>query len=258
MKVSFYLSRKYGLSVLAGALVVVLAYIPLAVPADHLSWLRWKTIVIVSTLGAVLALLFQAVIQSREDHERDTREISRDETLNRLVGFMEAPSGAPAPPAYPHIFTMAEITGVTSAIPSRPQLMFTPTQEPGPKWASQTMFEVTHIKGDAAQYIEIDPIQSARGGNLWIRFDQIPLLDAHHRSAGAAFWLDIGGRRIDSMDKAGNLRFVFFIRDARLQHKQSVTYPVTLRFRHGTDRLAEHFWLTWDETKQKLGVSPWN
>lgn len=84
MKFTFHLNKKAVCSVVAGACVVVLAYIPLAVPPDHWAWKRWTVAVIVSGVVAVLALLYQALIQSSEDAAREAREQERDTTLANL------------------------------------------------------------------------------------------------------------------------------------------------------------------------------
>jgi hypothetical protein len=59
--------------------VVGLAIIPLSVEPSHLSWLRWE--IAIGVLGGVglIAIIAQAVMQSKEDHERDERDKKRDE-----------------------------------------------------------------------------------------------------------------------------------------------------------------------------------
>lgn len=84
MKVTFHLSSKNICTVVAGVCVTVLAFIPLAVPPDHWSWVRWKVTVIVCTVAAVFALIYQALAQSKEDADRQDREHERDTALAGL------------------------------------------------------------------------------------------------------------------------------------------------------------------------------
>ncbi len=64
-----HLTPKNSLSFVVGLCVVVLALIPLTVPADHLSWLRWQITAWVAVGIALLALFVQACLQSRDDGE---------------------------------------------------------------------------------------------------------------------------------------------------------------------------------------------
>ena len=76
-----HLTYKNVLSVVVGFCVLGLAVIPLAVPIDHLTWMRWQVAILVLACVAVVALVSQATIQSREDHERE--EIERSVTSTR-------------------------------------------------------------------------------------------------------------------------------------------------------------------------------
>jgi hypothetical protein len=84
------LNLKNGLSVVTGICVVVLAYIPLGVPADHWTWLRWKVAAVVCGLVAVISLFTQAVIQSSEDHKRAEKEEERDRRDARVWEYFES------------------------------------------------------------------------------------------------------------------------------------------------------------------------
>lgn len=72
------LSSKNGLSVMAGVCVVLLAIIPLKVDSANLGWLRWQIAIYVFAALAIFSLIAQAFIQSKEDHQREQREIERD------------------------------------------------------------------------------------------------------------------------------------------------------------------------------------
>jgi hypothetical protein len=115
MKFTFHLNRKNVCSVVAGASVVVLAYIPLAIPPDHWIWLRWTMAVLGCGTAAVIALGYQAVIQSREDAERDAKEQERDKTLAELQRSLTPQIGSSAPSP-----TSAPSNAITRSVPHSP------------------------------------------------------------------------------------------------------------------------------------------
>jgi hypothetical protein len=106
VKFDIHLTRKNCLSVVIGACVVGLAIIPIAVPAEHIGWMRWQVLAYVLMGVAIVALIAQTIMQSREDDqreerererdkregERDHRERERDERLTLFLGRFEAVS----------------------------------------------------------------------------------------------------------------------------------------------------------------------
>src|ERR1700674_1224844 len=67
--ITLHITLKNSLSFIVGLCVVVLALIPLTVPANHLSWLGWQITVWVAVGIALLALFVQVCLQSRDDAE---------------------------------------------------------------------------------------------------------------------------------------------------------------------------------------------
>ncbi|HEX3987739.1 MAG TPA: hypothetical protein VHX13_14165 [Acidobacteriaceae bacterium] len=88
MKVEYQLTVKNGLSIITGVCVVLLAVIPLKVAPDRLLLLRWEIAIIGLAAVAVISLLYQGHLQSRDDHEQTNRNKRIDESLALL-----APSG---------------------------------------------------------------------------------------------------------------------------------------------------------------------
>jgi hypothetical protein len=111
MKLTFHLSSKNVCGVVAGVCVVILAFIPLAVPPDHWIWARWTVAVIVCGMSAVVSLVYQALVQSREDAEREERERERDKTLAGLEKSLVAE-------AVQSTFTLSN--AVTRSVPHGP------------------------------------------------------------------------------------------------------------------------------------------
>jgi len=83
--ITLHLNLKNSLSFIVGLCVVVLAYIPLFVPVDHLSWLRWQMAAGMAALVALVALFVQACLQSRDDQKRDRDQEETRDLLKKIV-----------------------------------------------------------------------------------------------------------------------------------------------------------------------------
>lgn len=248
MKFYFHANRRNALPAIVGICLGVLAVLPLVILPDHIPWLRYRALSWGLLVLIVVLFLLQVHFQSKEDDEREIRERDRDDLLAKFIGQRETAKPDPVP--------VKQEPSTPPTQPRQPHLTFIATKETGRHWRDRPVFTVNHLNGEAAEYIEIDPIQSARGHNLWIRFDTIPFLSSDTKEAAPSFWLDIGG--IKDEDNVENLRYVFFKRDAEKTNQDSVSYPVTIRFRHGTEKLAQQFRLTWNQDSQKLTVGPWD
>lgn len=78
------LTWKNFLSIVVGVCVVLLALIPLKVDPSHLTWMRWQAAVLLLALCGVAAIIWQAFLQSKEDHESHERERKRDLRLDSM------------------------------------------------------------------------------------------------------------------------------------------------------------------------------
>jgi hypothetical protein len=87
--ITIHWTFKNFLNVLIGVCVVVLACIPLFVPAEHLAWLRWQIVTAIAAFLALVTLIIQAAVQSREDHQRERRDTERDGQIARLQETLE-------------------------------------------------------------------------------------------------------------------------------------------------------------------------
>ncbi len=107
-----HLTFKNVLSVVVGFCVLGLAVIPLAVPIDHLTWMRWQAAILALACVAVVALVWQATIQSREDHEREEREKKRDERQEgietRIAQVMQAIQTGKPPDTVAHEISVSQ------------------------------------------------------------------------------------------------------------------------------------------------------
>ena len=113
-------------------------------------------------------------------------------------------------------------------------------------------FAVVHLAGDKAQHVQIEPIQSAKGKPLWIRFDSIDFLGGNRPEAYPPFRLDIGGNLRGEGDM-GKAKFVFFRGDS--WGRETVEYPVSISFRWNGRQMTERQKLTFHAQTGNLTVS---
>jgi hypothetical protein len=83
--ISLYLNAKNTFNIVLGVCVVCLAAIPLLVPTDELSWMRWKIIAGIIFVVAIVTFIVQGFSQSSEDAQRERREQERDKNFELVV-----------------------------------------------------------------------------------------------------------------------------------------------------------------------------
>src|ERR1035441_389165 len=117
---NLHLNWKNGLNIVAGVCILGLTSIPLFVPADQLSWIRWKIALVCLTVTALIALLIQSLVQSREDHKQEERERERDkrqDSLDSKMADLLAQIGSQSPKPATEILTL-KASSVKVQLPS--------------------------------------------------------------------------------------------------------------------------------------------
>ena len=139
----------------------------------------------------------------------------------------------------------------------RPQIAFSAATSEAKMWRYEAaMFTLAHLGGDAAQFIQIQPVQSARGGKLWITFAQVDFLDQGRNVANPDFNLDIAGEVGNKYihDKTGNLYYVFFKREATKQ--ETADYRIKITFKWNEKSLEKTYVLRWHKSSEVLTTHP--
>ena len=212
---------------LSGVLSIVLVILGIALPAffagePGLRHSRWAF-----ELAALLALILAAYSAWKEQHrqvvERHQKIVEIQQKLDDRrprIAFSVAPSRAHLWKHEPWLFTLA------------------------------------HLGGDAAQFIQVQPIQSVRGGKVWVTFGQVDFLDQARNVAHPGFDLDIAGEVGNRFinDKSGDLYNVFFKREAPGQ--PTVDYRIKVIFRWNEKRLDENVILRWHTLEEVLTTFP--
>lgn len=146
---------------------------------------------------------------------------------------------------------------------ARPQIVFIATGEPQDRWfhfktsSLPPLFELTHLGGEAAQFIQIEPLTSLHSRNVRLEFEQIQFLDAFKRTVVLPFKLLLSGQEINPSDKVQNIAVVFFEADAALFPEQKkLDYPVTIKFKWNDHWESDTVILSWNSVKETLQTSP--
>jgi len=123
----------------------------------------------------------------------------------------------------------------------RPRIMLT-AQDREP-------FRLVHLGGGAAQHIQVEPIQSALGKNIWVRFGAVDFLSGAKPEVYPSFRLYIHGIAKGNSDM-GLLGAGLFSGDA--VGRSTVDYPITISFHWNGKRLKERQTLTWHYATKTL------
>jgi hypothetical protein len=123
----------------------------------------------------------------------------------------------------------------------RPRIMLT-AQDGEP-------FRLVHLGGGAAQHVQVEPIQSALGKNIWVRFGAVDFLSLAKPEVYPSFRLYIHGIAKENSDM-GLLGAGLFSGDA--VGRSTVDYPITISFHWNGKRLKERQTLTWHYATKTL------
>ncbi len=159
-----HLTIKNLLSFVVGGCVIALAVIPLNVSADHWLWFRWQATIWILVCVALVSLLAQASLQSKEDKERDRREKARDEhsaiTLKLVTRMAEKEFGPLDSVNVVVTGTSASITGgaVLVAVNASSPRIYPDIKGEGKGLFSQTKIIVSNRGADVSHTIHIESI----------------------------------------------------------------------------------------------------
>ena len=140
----------------------------------------------------------------------------------------------------------------------RPSITFRTTNERMGRWGLMDpgdIFTLTHLGGEAAQYVQVEPIESAHGKKLCVAFNQIDLLDNTIREAHPRYDIYIAGCKWDK-DKVGNMGYLLFKQDAEAMSLSTVNYPILIRFRWKKQRCEAKLTLVYDALTETLFTMP--
>ena len=138
----------------------------------------------------------------------------------------------------------------------RPSITLRTTSERMGRWGfldPGEIFTLTHLGGEAAQYVQIEPIESTQRNNLCVAFDLVDLLDNANRDAHPRYDIYIAGCKWDK-DKVGNMGYQLFKRDAEVKSSNTVQYPILIRFRWKNQRCETKVTLIYDALTETLST----
>jgi hypothetical protein len=182
---------------------------------------------------------------------------------NGLFGIHQVPpSDAPKSPLSASIMRLGDSESEQKSekalahnTENRPRIMLTTIQGHYNQWKGD-VFTVNHLSGDAAQYIEIDPINFEGFSKVSLRFEQIPFINHANPAATVHFYVVTGDDGVRRHANKPSFVMMSFVYDAQHLNKPEVSYPIVVRYKWGTKLEEEKFRITWDNNRRRLTTAP--
>jgi hypothetical protein len=122
-------------------------------------------------------------------------------------------------------------------------------------WADNHSIYLTHLKGEPAQFIEIDPLikQPGNPDSTKLHFESIAFLSSAQTSSQRQLTLRIeiypGKIELTDLSRATGVLF-------SSHSRSSASLPVTIRFRWNQEQLEERIMLTWLASERRFETKP--
>jgi hypothetical protein len=184
---------------------------------------------------------------------------------NGPFGIHQVPPPDAANPASP--VSRATIDGVEAKLTpeqpqtptsgNRPQIMLSTVEGRYNQWKGD-VFTLHHLGGDAAQYIEIAPINFEGFNKVSLRFEAVPFIGPTNPAAKVHFHVVTGDDGVPRHADKPSFVMMSFVYDAQHLNKPEVSYPVVVRYKWGAKTEEEHFRITWNNNRRRLAATPSN
>ena len=140
---------------------------------------------------------------------------------------------------------------------NRPRIMLSTVEGHYNQWSGD-VFTLNHLGGDAAQYIEIDPINFEGFSKVSLRFEPVPFIGPTNPATKVHFHVVTGDDGVPRHTDKPSFVMMSFVYDAQHLNKPEVSYPVVVRYKWGAKTEEEHFRITWNNNRRRLAVTPSN
>jgi hypothetical protein len=145
----------------------------------------------------------------------------------------------------------------TPTIGNRPQIMLSTVEGHYNQWKGD-VFTLHHLGGDAAQYIEIDPINFEGFNKVSLIFEAVPFISSTNPAAKVHFHVVTADDGVPRHADKPSFVMMSFVYDAQHLNKPEVSYPVVVRYKWGAKTEEEYFLITWNNNRRRLTVTPSN
>jgi hypothetical protein len=140
---------------------------------------------------------------------------------------------------------------------NRPRIMLSTVEGHYNQWSGD-VFTLNHLGGDAAQYIEIDPINFEGFSKVSLRFEPVPFIGPTNPATKVHFHVVTGDDGVPRHTDKPSFVMMSFVYDAQHLNKPEVSYPLVVRYKWGAKTEEEHFRITWNNNRRRLAVTPSN
>jgi hypothetical protein len=140
---------------------------------------------------------------------------------------------------------------------NRPRIMLSAVEGHYNQWKGD-VFTLNHLGGDAAQYIEIAPLNFEGFSKVSLRFEPVPFIGPTNPATKIHFHVVTGDDGVPRHADKPSIVMMSFVYDAQHLNKPEVSYPVVVRYKWGAKTEEEHFQITWNNNRRRLTVTPSN
>ena len=140
---------------------------------------------------------------------------------------------------------------------NRPRIVLSTVEGHYNQWNGD-VFTLNHLGGDAAQYVEIDPINFEGFSKVSLRFEPVPFIGPTNPATRVHFHVVTGDDGVPRHTDKPSFVMMSFVYDAQHLNKPEVSYPVVVRYKWGAKTEEEHFRITWNNNRRRLAVTPSN
>ena len=120
------------------------------------------------------------------------------------------------------------------------------------------VFTLHHLGGDAAQYLEIAPINFEGFNKVSLRFEAVPFIGPTKPDAMVHFHVVTNDDGVPRHADKPSFVMMSFVYDAQHLGKPEVSYPVVVRYKWGAKTEEEHFQINWNNNRRRMTITPSN
>jgi hypothetical protein len=140
---------------------------------------------------------------------------------------------------------------------NRPRIMLSAVEGHYNQWKGD-VFTLHHLGGDAAQYVEIAPINFEGFNKVSLRFEAVPFIGPTKPDAMVHFHVVTNDDGVPRHADKPSFVMMSFVYDAQHLGTPEVTYPVVVRYKWGAKTEEEHFQINWNNNRRRMTITPSN
>ena len=178
---------------------------------------------------------------------------------NRPFRIRQVPPSGSTKPATPADTDAKPLHGKSLAPTSghRPQIMLSAIEGHYNQWTGD-VFTLHHLSGAAAVQLEIAPIHFEGFSQVSLHFEAVPFIGSTNPDAKVHFHVVTNDDGVPRHVDKSSFVIMSFVYDSQHQNKPEVSYPLVVRYKWGAKAEADHFLVTWNNSRRRITIAPSN